>query len=152
MEGKQLQPVISFCIPTNGVLQWVLPVLDSVYSQGVDEAEFEVVVTDNGTDAAFAEEMNRAIREHGNLIYQRNQSVLFFNQLEALKLGHGVYLKFVNHRAVQEPGSLRRMIEIVKENEEKKPVLYMANGEMKEDRIDCESFDAFVRELGIYAS
>ena len=36
-------PIISLCIPTNGVIEWIFPVLDSIYVQGVEENLFEVV-------------------------------------------------------------------------------------------------------------
>lgn len=151
-EKGTVQPILSLCIPTNGKAEWILPVLDSIYSQGVDEAAFEVVVTDNGTDSDLAAKMEKLLSEHRNLVYQRNDSRQFYNQLEALKLGRGTYLKFLNHRAVLEAGGLGRMIEIVRENSNRKPTLFMANGFMKKERIDCPSFDAFVRAIGIYAS
>ena len=37
-------PVLSLCMPTNGVSEWVFPVLDSVYSQGCKNADFEVIL------------------------------------------------------------------------------------------------------------
>ena len=37
--------LISLCMPTNGVIEWVFPVLDSIFGQGVDDNLFEVVVT-----------------------------------------------------------------------------------------------------------
>ena len=40
--------LLSICIPTNGVVEWIIPAINSIYSQGVDNNEFEVVVTDNG--------------------------------------------------------------------------------------------------------
>ena len=146
------QPILSLCIPTNGKAEWILPTLESIYTQGVEETEFEVVVTDNGKDSALARGMEKLLREHGNLIYQRNDSEMFYNQLEALKPAHGMFLKFVNHRGIMEPGGLRRMIEIVLENRDRKPPIYMSNGFLKKDRIDCASFDEYVREIGIYAS
>ena len=43
-------PLLSICIPTNGIVSYVLPVLDSIYSQvkGNDLELFEVVIVDNG--------------------------------------------------------------------------------------------------------
>ena len=45
MENK---PLISLCIPTNGVIYLFAPVLESIYKQQCDENKFEVIVTDNG--------------------------------------------------------------------------------------------------------
>ena len=52
-----MQKIISLCIPTNGVSKWVFPVLDSIYSQGISEEEFEIVVSDNGNDVEFENNM-----------------------------------------------------------------------------------------------
>ena len=47
------KPLVSLCIPTNGVVEWVFPVLDSIYNQSVDNALFEIVITDNGNNVVF---------------------------------------------------------------------------------------------------
>ena len=47
MENEKL--VLSLCLPTNGISEWVFPVLESIYSQNVDESKYEVIVTDNGS-------------------------------------------------------------------------------------------------------
>ena len=47
------KPLVSLCIPTNGVVEWVFPVLDSIYNQIVDNALFEIVITDNGNNVVF---------------------------------------------------------------------------------------------------
>ena len=45
--------VVSLCLPTNGIIEWVFPVLDSIYRQNVDDSLFEVIVTDNGDNEQF---------------------------------------------------------------------------------------------------
>lgn len=147
-----MQPLISLCIPTNGITEWVIPVLDSIYAQNVNDSEFEVVVTDNGDNQDFKAVMHEYALKHNNLVYQENKSYMFYNQLEALKLGNGEYLKFINHRAPLTDGSLKKLISIISENKQERPTLYFSNGVLKQDLIDCNSFDAFVSELGIYAS
>ena len=71
------QPLISLCIPTNGVIEWVFPVLDSIYSQNVDNELFEVVVTDNGNNAEFFTLMSEYAEKHNNLKYQKNNAYMF---------------------------------------------------------------------------
>ena len=151
--GKN-EPVISLCIPTNGVMEWVIPVLDSIYSQDVNEEFFEVIVTDNGNNHDFYLSMLDYQEQHTNMIYARNTAFLFDNQLESLKLASGKYFKFVNHRAVFERGALEKIIEIIEKYEDTKPVLYFSNGAINTSpqEIICDSFDQFVNELGIYAS
>ena len=149
---SSFRPIISLCLPTSGVVEWVFPVLDSIYAQKIDEASYEVIVTDNGGNEEFGRMMEEYAKEHKNLIYQKNDSYMFYNQIEALKLAQGEYLKFVNHRSPFVAGAIQELIRIIQENENKKPTLYFSNGELKEGIITCNSFDSFVTNLGIYAS
>ena len=91
------EPVISLCLPTNGIIEWVFPVLDSIYDQEVDEELFEVIVTNNGDDMRFHEKMEMYANQHKNLIYKKTDAYLFHNQLEALSLACDSFFKFVNH-------------------------------------------------------
>lgn len=152
MENEKL--VLSLCLPTNGISEWVFPVLESIYSQNVDESKYEVIVTDNGTNDDFCNRMNEYVRRHKNLLYKKTTAYQFFNQLEALKLAHGEYLKFINHRAVLKSGALQQMIEFIDNNSEEKPVIYFSNGTIKPKNgvLKCNSFDEFVYNLGRWAS
>ena len=59
---------LSLCIPTNGVTEWVVPVLDSIYREQIAEELFEVVVTDNGENKEFFWKMKEYSDLHQNLI------------------------------------------------------------------------------------
>lgn len=144
-------PVISLCLPTNGIMEWVFPVLESIYSQNISHSLFEVVVTDNGANDEFQYRMEQYAQEHDNLIYQKTTAVMFHNQLEALKLARGQYLKFINHRAALVDGALGKMISLIEGNTDEKPVIFMANGVLKNSGI-YSSLDGFVSGLGRFAS
>ena len=45
---QEQRPVLSICLPTNGVVEWVIPTLESIYAQNVNFSLFEVVISDNG--------------------------------------------------------------------------------------------------------
>lgn len=145
---------LSLCIPTYGVIEWIFPVLNSIYSQGVDEETFEVIVTDNGDNKSFEEQMTQYKKEHSNIIYFKNNSYLFDNQLESLKLATGDYLKFVNHRSVWLEGRLQFMIDFLSDYETEKPVIYFSNGMMGwgPEFKEFSTFDDFVRNLGVYST
>lgn len=49
--------ILSLCMPTNGVVEWVFPVLDSIFEQGCNSSDFEVVITDNGDNIEFKEKI-----------------------------------------------------------------------------------------------
>lgn len=144
---------LSLCIPTNGITEWVFPVLSAIYRQNVSLEEYEVVVTDNGKDNEFYNEMLRWEAQYPNLIYKRTEAFLFENQIEALRLATGEYLKFMNHRSILEPGALQWMINFVKKYRYEKPVIYLSNGALKlSGTKECKNFDDFVKGIEHYAS
>lgn len=144
---------LSLCLPTNGIIEWVFPVLDNIYKQVADQSEWELVVTDNGNNEEFYEKMTGYAAQHKNMIYKKTDAFLFENQIEALRLASGEYLKFMNHRSVLEPGCIQWMIDVVKENMADKPVMYFSNGALGIKRPQIyDNFDGFVRGLREYAS
>ena len=147
-------PIISLCIPTNGVSEWVFPVLDKIYAQGVDKRLFEVVVTDNGDDEVFQSKMEEYVKEHDNMIYKKTDAYMFDNQIEALKIANGEYLKFINHRSVLVHGALQYFINYIRINMDDKPVIYFSNGSLNiaNEIEEYDSFDAFVGGLKHIAS
>lgn len=146
------EPIISLCLPTNGVIEWVFPVLDSIYKQDVDNELFEVIVTNNGENEEFDSLMRSYESKHDNLIYKKTTAYMFYNQLEALKLASGKYFKFVNHRGLFTEGALKHMIDIVAANQIDKPVIYFSNGVLKENRYKLCNFDQFISTLKRYVS
>ena len=142
---------ISLCMPTNGISEWVFPALNSIYESKVSLDSFEVIVTDNGTNTDFEEKMYAFSGKHANLIYKKTNAYMFDNQLEALKLANGDYLKFVNHRSIWLPERLQYIIDFLSKYKDEKPVIYFSNGAMGWGPIykEFESFDQFVANLGI---
>ena len=144
---------LSLCLPTNGIEEWVFPVLENIYKYDVDEEEWELIVTDNGDNEAFYTKMIKFASEHDNLIYKKTTAFLFENQIEALRLASGEYLKFVNHRSILEPDAIKWMIEIVKCYLHEKPIMYFSNGVLRyKESKSYGKFDDFVKGLRAYAS
>ena len=147
------KPLLSLCLPTNGISEWVFPVLDAVYSQNVDNSLFEVVVTDNGNNEEFSVRIEAYKQRKKNLVYKKTAAFLFENQIEALRIANGEYLKFLNHRAVLEDGALQWMLDFIGEYRKEKPVIYLSNGALKLKKdLETDSFDEFVKGLREYAS
>ena len=90
--------MVSLVVPTNGVIEWVFPVLDSIYQDEPEHSRFEVIVTDNGDNEEFQRQMESYCARYDNLIYRKTQAKQFLNQVEAFKLASGRLIKFVNHR------------------------------------------------------
>lgn len=148
------KPAVSLCIPTNGVIEWVFPVLDSIYKQNVDNDMFEVIVTDNGNNEKFSEEMEIYLKKYSNILYRKTNAVMFLNQIESFKLANGELIKFVNHRTKLLPGSLQYLVDFALKNVQNKPVVYFSNGflEGTNNVREVKGFDSFVSELSYWSS
>lgn len=144
-------PLLSICIPTNGAVDWVLLVLDSIYQQGVDLALFEVVITDNGKKS-FLEEIIKSYK-YDNLIYIKTEDEGFQNLISALKLANGELRKMLNHRSILLPGVIEEWIFIAKTYKEESPVIYFSDGVLGgKEFIECHNFNMFVYSLSYYSS
>lgn len=148
------QPLISLCIPTNGIAHWVFPVLDSIFSQSFDPELYEVVVMDNGSNQEFFDRMQQYCVGKDNLHYFKTDAKLFQSEIACYQKAQGVFIKFLNHRTMLKPGALEHLISFVKENMDAKPVVYFSNGVLhsKEPIRKLDNFDSFVRALSYYSS
>ena len=145
------QPILSLCIPTNGAVEWVLPVLDSIYNQNYDLSKFEVVITDNGKDS----QLGRHIKNYSypNLRYIPTTDEGFLNLVTSLKEGQGLFCKMINHRSVLEPGTIEEMVELVDRYKESQPIIYCSDGNVKgAEVIECKNLDQFIANLSYWAS
>lgn len=148
------KPLISLCIPTNGVPQWMFPVLDSIFCQGVEETLFEVVVTDNGNNEEFQTRMATYAQEHSNIVYEKTDALPFLNEIEAYKRANGEFIKFLNHRTMLTEGALNTFLEFVQNNLKTKPVVYFTNGVLNKPQevYTFDTFDQYVANLSYWSS
>ncbi|MBR4267264.1 MAG: hypothetical protein IKQ46_14510 [Bacteroidales bacterium] len=148
------KPLVSLCIPTNGIIEWVCPVLDSIFRQNINSEKYEVVVTDNGNNLDFEKIMSVYCEKHDNLVYKKTNAYMFQNQIEAFRLAKGDFIKFVNHRMTLNDGALKHIIDFVEINKDKRPVVYFLNGALptKEPIVKCDSFEKFVENLSYWSS
>jgi hypothetical protein len=147
------QVKLSICIPTNGITEWVLPVLDSIYKQKVNENDFEVVITDNGSNDDFKSQILNYQKKVGNMKYEKTDCAGFTNQIRAFELAEGKFIKFLNHRMLMNERSVRYLLDFIDQNIKKKPYVYFSNGELKFEGIHKKkSFDDFAYEMGHWLS
>lgn len=152
MTNNKEKPIISLCIPTNGVLEWILPVLRSIYTQNVDLNLFEVVITDNGVDSKLKTKLSEF--NYSNLHFYESAEKGFVNQISSFKNANGIFCKMLNHRGCLLPGSLQKMIEVVRKYQDIKPILYFSDAKLKSygEFIECSNIDAFVYSLHYWIS
>ena len=140
--------LLSLCIPTNGAARWVLPLLESIYAQEADERLFEVIITDNASNA----DLERAVADlqKDNLHYWPTTSAGFTNQLDAFEKCSGTFCKMLNHRSILLPGSVNGLLAIARTYGTERPIVYCSNGELPGGEfLACDNVDAFVRTLGV---
>lgn len=146
--------LLSLCIPTNGVVEWLFPVLNSIYRQGVDEELYEVIITDNGDNIEFKQKIKEFVNKHNNIIYAETKALPFVNEIEAYKRASGEFIKFVNHRTQFVEGVLQLLLDYVKDNRQEKPITFFSNGALRipKKRNEYDSFDEFVKNLSYFSS
>lgn len=147
-------PLVSLCMPTNGVIDWVFPVLESIYNQNVNNELFEVVITDNGNNAEFKESIKEYLQTHINIVYAETQALPFLNEIESYKKASGELIKFVNHRTLFVEGALDQLVRLAKDNFDTKPIIYFSNGVLKKEKKVYEygTFDQFIKNLSYWSS
>lgn len=148
------RPLVSLCMPTNGVVQWVFPVLDSIYNQGINNELFEVVITDNGDNQEFKDKIREYLKAHVNIVYAETEALPFINEIESYKRAGGELIKFVNHRTLLVNGALEKLINYAKDNKDVKPITYFSNGviPVAKEVYRYKDFDKFVQGLWYWSS
>ena len=149
MENKE--PLLSICIPTNGVIEWVVPVIESIYAQGADNNLFEVVITDNGEK----DDLQEAVKKYNytNFHYYRTNAQGFTNQIDAFERCSGVFCKMLNHRNMMMHGSINQLVNFIERYRETKPILYCAEGHASGgEYIECANTDEFVKSMSFWIS
>jgi len=145
------QPVLSICIPTNGSVRWLIPLLDSIYIQEADKSLFEVVVTDNGKDSEVPNYLSRY--QYDNFRYIPTKEEGFLNLVASLEYGQGMFCKMINHRCKMVPGAITKMIELVQKYLNEKPVIYCTNNFIKGSVIsEYDNLNDFTYKMGVWCS
>lgn len=144
--------LLSICIPTNGVSRWVVPNVRQIYSLGTNNDIFEVVVADNDPN----EEMEEAMKEfsqYPNFRYVKTQAKGFYNIIENFVQAHGDFMIKINHRCLMQPGSIERIYQLGCEYIDRKPLIYLSNGLLKENRrMEFHSFNDYLVKLTFFSS
>lgn len=148
-------PLLSLCIPTNGITELIFPVLESIYAQTeVDQALFEVVVMDNGDNQEFKTRINEYAMQHKNLVYKETDAKGFLSESECYKCASGAFIKFINHRTKLLPHTVSYLIDFIKKNRGEKPCVYFSNGVIKQIKgvAEYSDFDSYVCGLSYWSS
>lgn len=141
---------LSLCIPTNGIVKWVIPVLNSIYETQPNETMFEVIIADNGCSEEFARLIAEYQEKHPNIIYFKSTAQGFLCQIDCFLHAQGEFVKFVNHRDMLADGALDYLLRFAEDNRNDRPVVFFSNCALND--CTCSSFDEFVFNLGYWSS
>lgn len=147
------KPYLSICIPTYNRLEILEKTLDSIYADltDVDMEDFEVVISDNEANQTTKEITDKF--NFKNLQYHATTSSGFLNSFDVLTFGNGMFLKLHNNYTMFRRGSLKKMVDDIKENSIKKPVIFFTNGLGQFGKIKrFDNYDDFMYRLSYLSS
>lgn len=109
MEERKL----SIVIPLYNSKEYFPLCLDSIYSQGIDEDLFEVIVVDDGSNdgAEVIADETAAIHSNMRVIHQANTGAPSIPRNRGLAMAAGAYVFFCDSDDTFLPGSLEKMIQ-----------------------------------------
>jgi hypothetical protein len=141
-------PVVSICIPTRNRPIILRHTLESIFSQGVEEDLFEVVVSDNSDDASSLDVCKTF--NFSNLTYQKVEQIGFGNSIRALQAGSGQLLKLHNDYSALRPGTIGELVRLGTQLSETMDQILFTNGALKTPGgiLRFNSFDSFFRASG----
>ena len=141
--------LLSICIPTINRENYLHKTLESIVSQKVflDTYLVEIVISDNASEdntKILCEQYTK--KYFGKISYNRNlENILDLNFNKVLSLGKGKFLKLNNDTLVHKDGSLDEMLKNIQQNITKKPILYYANGLIKNRNVIlCNGLNSFI--------
>lgn len=141
------QPLLSICIPTFNRPEILKAVLDSIFTQNVDETLYEVCVSDNSKTADNKNIIDSYFKDKTNLKYKQTDCEGFYNSIEALKLGTGRFLKLNNDTGKFIDRALERMIKSLNDISvsDNSVIFYTMTSSMEQPQISASSsFDDFL--------
>ena len=144
---------LSICIPTYKRVEITRNTIKSIYADlnGVNLCDFEVIVSDNDD-----EESSKIFKDefpYDNFHYKRTKCEGFMNSFHVLGYGNGMFLKLHNNYTMLKAGTLKYMIDEVKNYSKTHALMFFTNGLRHFNRkLGYDSFDTFMRQLSYFSS
>lgn len=88
---------LSIIVPVYNVEKYIRPCFESIFKQGLDDADFEVIIVNDGTKDRSMEMIEDIISQHNNItvINQENQG-LSVARNNGMDIARGDYIQFVD--------------------------------------------------------
>lgn len=146
MEVKKESPLLSLCIPTYNRSEYLERTLISILSQqGVDWNEIEIVISDNNSSDNTEGVSSNYSSHYPFIKYFRNEeNVNDRNFPLSLYRATGCFRKLHNDTLELYAGGLARIVKTIKENYEKKPVIFFLNDKRHREKKNFHSLEDFL--------
>jgi abequosyltransferase len=141
---------LSICIPTYNRSSYLRDTIESIISQPefTKTDEIEIVVSDNCSADNTEIVVNEFISKFPTKIkYNKNEkNILDWNYEKVLSMGSGAMLKLNNDTLILNPGSLNKILKVIKYCLENDLIPFLLNGEIKEyhENIICKDEISFI--------
>ena len=145
-----MKPLVSICIPTYNRAEYLKETIESIIMQPeFQSGEVEIVVSDNAsTDAT--NDVCRQYSHYDNFVYHKNPgNIRDENFPMVLSKAHGKLRKLNNDTFVLAKGALKKLCDLAKTYEEKRPFVFLHN----EGKTTKElGFHDFVADVGYWVT
>lgn len=127
--------ILSIIIPVYNVEKYIVGCLESIYSQGLDESRFEVIIVNDGTKDYSIEKIQSIIEQKDNctLINQENQG-LSVARNTGLQNAKGKYVWFVDSDDQVAPEVLNSILDLLDNRKED----IVAFNVLERDELTCK--------------
>jgi abequosyltransferase len=153
LDDVKKMPLLSICIPSYGRIELLRNTLNSIYSQMDDvcEEDFEVIISDNDPKRALQCLVDEF--EYSNFKYYATDCNGFLNSYYVLSYGTGALIKLHNNTMLWKPNSLKNLLQMIRNNMEKKPLIFFTNGLRQTYAMHkFNKFDEFMYDLSYLSS
>lgn len=152
-KGFMKEPIVSICLPCYGRVEYVRRTLKSIYEYNSDVSldDYEIVISDNDPK----QNIRSLVSEFNfpNIHYHYTECEGFMNSYYVLTYANGKLLKLHNSQVLFRKGVLAELINEVKVNLVKKPLIFYTNGLLYKNKSkEFETFDEFFYAMSYWPS
>jgi len=149
------KPILSICIPTYNRAEYLDKSIASIVSQNEFNSEdVELVISDNASTDNTEEVVRKYQKQYKNIFYSKNEeNNVDKNFPTVIGKAHGIFRKLCNDTLIFLDGFVNYMLSIIKDNIDKKPVLFFmnyANKRRRRQRYTVDNLDSFVKITSVW--
>jgi len=148
--------ILTICIPTYNRAKYLEQTILSITDSDIfkNTSDVDIVISDNcSIDETFSV-CEKFINKFPDKIkyFKNDKNIGFANFEKVLSLANGDFLKLHNDTLLFSTQALQNLIDDVKNNVEKKNLLFYLNGNMNldSDYVECKDLNSFISNVSYY--